>query len=37
MLSSAKEKAGMKVNLGLSHQFIEMAQYGFKVKQNLKD
>ena len=32
-----KVKASMTMNLGLSHQFIQMAQKGFKVEQNLKD
>ena len=37
MVSSAKVKVGMKVILGLSHQFIQMGLSGFKVEQNLNN
>jgi hypothetical protein len=33
MVSSAKQKAGMTVNHGQSHQFIQMAQSGEMQKQ----
>jgi hypothetical protein len=35
MVSSANQKFGMNVILGLSHQFIQMGKSGFNVKQNL--
>ena len=35
--SSTKVKVGMKVILGLSHQFIQMGLSGFNVEQNLND
>ena len=37
MVSSAYQKVGIKVILGLSHQFIQMGQSGFNVEQNLND
>jgi hypothetical protein len=37
MVSSTNQKVGMKVILGLSHQFIQMGQLGFNVGQNLND
>ncbi len=37
MVSSAKLKADMKVILGQSHQFIQMAPQWFKAEQSLKD
>ena len=37
MVSSANQKVGMKVILGLSHQFIQMEQSGFNAEQSLND
>jgi hypothetical protein len=37
MVSSANQKAGMNVILGLSHLFIQTAQLGFYTEQNQKD
>jgi hypothetical protein len=37
MVYSAKVKVDMKVILGLSHQFIQMAPSGFNAEQNQKD
>jgi hypothetical protein len=37
MVSSANQKVGMKVVLGLSHQFMQMGQSGFNMKQNQND
>ncbi len=34
MVSSANQKVGMNVILGLSHQFIQMGQLGFNVEQS---
>ena len=34
MVSSANQRVGMKVILGLSHQFIQMGQSGFNVEQS---
>ncbi len=36
MVSSAKQKAGMTVNHGQSHQFIQMAQSGLNADANWK-
>ena len=37
MVSSANQKVGVTVILGLSHQFIQMGQSGFNVEQSQKD
>jgi hypothetical protein len=37
MVSFANQKVGMKVILGLSHQFIQTGQSGFKAEQNQND
>jgi hypothetical protein len=37
MESSAKVKVNMKVILGQSHQFIQMAPSGFNAEQNQND
>ena len=37
MVSSANQNVAMKVILRLSQEFIQMAQLGFSVEQNLKD
>jgi hypothetical protein len=37
IVSSANQKVGMKVFLGLSHQFIQMGQSGFNTEQNQND
>jgi hypothetical protein len=36
-VSSANQKVGMKVILGLSYQLIQMGQSGFNVEQDLND
>ena len=37
MVLSAKQRVGMKVILGLSHQFIQMGQSGFNAEQSQND
>ena len=37
MVSSANQRVGMSVILGLSHQFIQMGQLGFNVEQIQND
>jgi hypothetical protein len=37
MVSSTNQKVGMKVILGLSHQFIQMRKSGFNAEQNQND
>ena len=37
MVSSAKQKVGMTVNHGQSHQFIRMAQSGLNAEANQND
>ena len=37
MVSSTKQKVGLKVILGLSHQFIQMGQLGFNAEENQND
>ena len=37
MVSSATQRVGMNVILGLSHQFIHMAPLGFNAEQNQND
>jgi hypothetical protein len=37
MVSSTKQKAGMTVNHGQSHRFIQMAQSGLNAEANQKD
>jgi hypothetical protein len=37
MVSSANQRVGMEVILGLSHQFIQIGQSGFYAEQNKND